>query len=698
MDNYYLHQYPYIRLIIPWITGVFCGDMFFDNTSVLSGSILLFCFFVGLSFAFHFLRRHSLRWCFGFSVSALCFMGGWIGITGQLQQSVYDFKDQETVYRVRLTDAPELKERSYLCRVFLEEYHDSVNICPVERKAILYLEQDSSVVRLQDGDELLVSSQISPPVNGKNFGEFDYSRYLMYKGIAGTGYVASGKWTKLSSVSVSSLRLMANSYREKLLALYRKLGFEGDELAVLSALTVGDKTELSESIRESYSVSGASHVLALSGLHIGLLYVLFSYILKLLDVKGGNAGKYLRTLLLLLLLWSFAFFTGLSPSVIRSASMFSALAVAEVFSRKAISLNTLAAVAWFMLLCKPVWLFDVGFQLSFLAVASILLIQKPIYQLLPVKGWLGKYIWGLMAVSIAAQLGTAPLVMFYFSRFSTHFLLTNLVVIPLVTIILYMAVLMLCLTPFFWLQSVMAEGCRLLLKALNTFVHWVEQLPFSSIDNIWLYQWEVAGFYIFLLLVLYYMMKRRLRYLWVCLSFLLMLGTGHSIMNWVNHPQRSLVFYNVRGCPVVHCIENDGHSWLSYGDQQSDKRRLQRVAANYWKQIQLLPPVEVKTDFQSAGFSRHRQILSYHGCRVGMITDNRWQNKSAVSPLSIQYLYLCKGYEGHMKELTRIFSPSCIVLDASFSESRKRLLEKECRQLGFRFISLSEEGSIRFLL
>ena len=113
--------------------------MFFDNTSVLSGSILLFCLFAGLSFAFYFLRRHSLRWCFGISVSALCFMGGWIGITGQLQQSVYEFKDQETIYRVRLTDTPELKERSYLCRVFLEEYHDSANLCPVERKAILYL-------------------------------------------------------------------------------------------------------------------------------------------------------------------------------------------------------------------------------------------------------------------------------------------------------------------------------------------------------------------------------------------------------------------------------------------------------------------------------------------------------------------------------------------------------------------------------
>lgn len=625
-------------------------------------------------------------------------MGGWIGITGQLQQSVYDFKDQETVYRLRLTGMPELKERSYLCRVFLEECRDAGNICPVERKAILYLEQDSSVLRLQAGDELLVSSRISPPVNGKNFGEFDYSRYLMYKGIAGTGYVASGKWKKLSSIPAFSLRMMADSYREELLALYRKLKFEGDELAVLSALTVGDKTELSDSIRESYSVAGASHVLALSGLHIGLLYVLFSYILKLLDMRKGNTGKYLRFFLLLILLWSFAFFTGLSPSVIRSASMFSALAVAEVFSRKTISLNTLAAVGWLMLLYKPVWLFDVGFQLSFFAVTFILLIQKPVYRSLPVKGWLGKQVWGLMTVSVAAQLGTALLVMFYFSRFSTHFLLTNLVVIPLVTAILYLAVLMLCLTPFGGLQSVIAEGCRLLLKTLNTFVCRVEQLPFSSIDDIWLYQWEVAGFYIFLLLALYYMMKLRLRNLWICLSFLLMLGVGHSVMNWVNHSQRSIVFYNVRGCPVVHCIENDGHSWLSYGGMQPDKQRLRRVAANYWKQIQLLPPVEVNTDFQSAGFSRHRQILSYHGCRVGMITDNSWQNKSAVSPLFIHYLYLCEGYEGGLIELTRIFSPSCIVLDASFSASRKWLLEKECRQLGFRFISLSEEGSVCFLL
>ena len=194
--------------------------------------------------------------------------------------------------------------------------------------------------------------------------------------------------------------------QEKVINLYRKLGFEGDELAVLSALTVGEKTDLSDSIRESYSVSGASHVLALSGLHIGRVYALLFLRLKPLARKW-QAGRYFRSVLLLVLLWSFAFFTGLSPSVVRSVSMFSVLAIAELFGRQSLTLNTLAATAWVMLLVNPAWLFDVGFQLSFLAVLSILMIQKPVYQLLPVKSRIGKYVWGLMSVSICL-LYTSP--------------------------------------------------------------------------------------------------------------------------------------------------------------------------------------------------------------------------------------------------------------------------------------------------
>ena len=698
MSTFYIHRYPYIRLIIPWITGVFCGDHFFDRSWELFWSILALGFCIALLFVLYFLKRHSLRWCFGLAVSILCFIGGWLGITWQLQHAVYSFPEEETVYRVLITDAPQAKEHTYLCQTLLKERRDTAGTYPIERTAILYLQQDSAVTRLKSGDELLISARISPPLNNRNFDEFDYARFLMRKGISGTGYVASGKWTKQDGMNNLDLKSIASSCRRKMISLYQKLGFSGDELAVLSALTIGDKTELSDSVRESYSVAGASHILALSGLHIGLLYTLLFFILKPI-ARRGNIGRVIRSvLLLLILLWAFAFFTGLSPSVVRSVSMFSILAMADMVGRQPLSLNTLAAAAWLMLFCNPAWLFDVGFQLSFLAVASILLIQKPIYHLITVKGRIGKYIWGLISVSVAAQIGTAPLVMFYFSRFSVHFLLTNLVVIPFITIILYAAVIMLLLTPLSWFQIVVAEGVKKLLEGLNFFVRWVEQLPYASIDGIWLYQSEILGIYIVGFLLTYYFMNRRYRNLLICLFTILLLGTYHATLYWLDRPRTSLVFYNVRGCPAVHCIESDGRSWINYVDTISDEKRLKRMAANYWKHHHLLPPKEITGDCRYMELNRQQQIISYHGCHICVINDNHWRNKTTVSPLYIQYLYLCKGYDGHLEELTRIFSFSYVILDASLSEYRRHLLESECKQSGLRFISLSDEGSVRFLL
>lgn len=231
---------------------------------------------------------------------------------------------------------------------------------------------------------------------------------------------------------------------------------------------MGYKEGLSEEIRESFSVSGSSHVLALSGLHIGFLYALLWFCLRWLPGRW-RAMAVLRTLLIIAFLWGFAFFTGLSASVVRSVFMFSLFALSGLSRRKNFSLNTLSAVAFFMLLCRPVWLFDVGFQLSFCAVTAILLLQPRIYRWFPgVHSRIGHYLCSLMSVSIAAQIGTAPLVLLYFSRFSTHFLLTNLLVIPLVSFIMYTTVIMLLFTPYFPLQSIIAIGVKWLIGLLNS--------------------------------------------------------------------------------------------------------------------------------------------------------------------------------------------------------------------------------------
>lgn len=702
MNWYYIHKYPFLRLIIPWIAGVFCGDYFFDGKAEESyGHLFLFLFLLLLSFGFYFLKRYSLRWCFGVSFFGLCFVGGWGGITTQLEKAVYQYPKSEGAYRIVLTDHPEVKEKTFLCRVTLIERHDSLGTVPVDRQAILYLAKDSLAARLKSGDELLIATRISPPANQGNFDEFDYARYLLRKGVSGTGYVASGQWKQLSSGGSTSFRSLADSQRERVLALYRELGFDTDELAVLSALTIGDKTELSDSIVESYSVSGASHILALSGLHIGLLYVLLFFAIRF-PTRWGKVGLALRSAVILILLWCFAFFTGFSPSVIRAVSMVTIFAIAGIFGRNSLSINTLAATAFLMLLCNPVWLFDVGFQLSFLAVAAILYLQPVIYNLLKVKNRITKYVWGTMSVSIAAQLGTAPLVILYFSRFSTHFLLTNLVVIPLVSLILYASVAMLLLTPFPFIQSALAWLVNLLLAVLNSFIRWVEHLPYASMDGIWLHPGEVWLIYLVVILLFITWVNRRkavcARNILISLSGLLLLSTIHALSYLADRPEQSLVFYNVRGCPAVHGIAADGHSWLAYADSVTEQKRLHRAASNYWKHHHLYPPTELQGDYKDACFQATNQLFFFGDKRVCMVTDDRWKAQRAVSPLAINYLYLCKGCNGSLKELTRLFTPAYVLLDTSLSEYRRKSLAEECRQLGLQFISLPEEGSVRFLL
>lgn len=486
-------RHPFLRLLVPLVVGVLCGDMF---PHVLSAweyvtGFLLFLFIIG--------RYRHTGWVYGAAVYLFLGGTGFCLMSWQQGKTAFPFSGKTAVYRVCIREHPEERERSILCRVALlgEVEQDTVMGCPRNHLFLAYFPKDSATATLRRGDELLVSTRLVPPANNGNPDEFDYARYLRRKGYSGTAYVADGHWRKTGHDASRTVSQVALDYREKVVGLYRSLGFEADELAVLAALTVGDKEELSDDIVETYSVSGASHVLALSGLHIGFLYALLLFVLRPLWRRWRRL-KLLLLLLLVLFLVSFAFFTGLSSSVVRSVVMFSLLAFAGLQPEKPLTLNTLAATAFLMLLCKPVWLFDVGFQLSFSAVAAIVLVQPKLYAFWKVDNRFLRYLWGLMTVSMAAQLGTAPLVIFYFSRFSTHFLLTNLWVIPMVSLVLYSAVFLLMLTPLPFVQHLFARVVEALVHVQNEVLRWIEHLPGAAVDDIWLDIWGVLLVYLFL--------------------------------------------------------------------------------------------------------------------------------------------------------------------------------------------------------
>jgi len=696
LPAFYFYKYTVFRLLAPFVAGVLCGNYaYFEG--VLIPPVFLWLavsfFVLILVLSYRTLRQYAYRWVFGLFVYLFFLVFGACWQNMQLQKTVADFPSSEAIYRVVVTNQPEQKENSVLCRARILEYRDSSSVNKMDSPSVLlYFSQDSTVDMIRRGDELLLSTRLALPILRGNPDEFNYPRYLIYKGISGTGFVSTGKWQVIANQSQSSIQDYAFDCRQKILNLYRELGFENDNFAVLSALTIGYKDELSEAVRESFSVSGASHVLALSGLHIGFLYILLFFLLK--RIPGFSIGvRAFRVITIVILLWAFAFLTGLSPSVVRSVIMFSLIGLSQFSTERSVSINTLFVAAIGMLIYNPSWLFDVGFQLSFVAVASILFIQPWLYNQLTVRNRLLDKIWGLTTVSIAAQIGTAPLVLFYFSRFSVHFLLTNILVIPLVTIIIYVAVAMLVFSFLPLVGQFVAIGLNYLLELLNTTVRVIERLPFASIDRVWLYPVEVILFYLVLFLLGWYVAQRRPRYLLACLSVLLILSVYRVYQIAADAPQQSLVFYNVRNCPAVHCILPDGRSWLAYADSLPETHRVSRVASNYWNRLRLSEPVSIVEDYSGEHFVRHDNFVLFGEKRICILNDNRWKNKEATSCLPIDYLYVCKGYTGRIEELTRLFLIGHVVLEPSIPDYRRNHLLEECERLQLPFTSLSDRSS-----
>ncbi|WP_370524450.1 ComEC/Rec2 family competence protein [Bacteroides sp. 224] len=622
-------------------------------------------------------KRYSLRWLFGASIFGVFFLLGCNWHYWKLKQTNCSFSEDSSVYQASIISSPEVKERSILCESEIEH-----------QRVLLYFPKDSTVATLRRGDRILVSSQLSLPKNSGVPDAFDYRRYLLRKGISGTGYVADGHWKLLTHDSHRTLQQIASDSRDTLLSVYRQLGFTKDELSILSALTLGYKEDLSEEIRESFSVAGSSHILSLSGLHLMLVYTILLFMLAGLGNQTlGN--RMFKLIVILIALWAFAFITGLSTSVVRATIMCSLLSLAQFTGHKNLSFNSMSAAAFFMLVYNPAWLFDVGFQLSFSAVVAILFIQPWLSNKVKVNNRALKYVWDLVTVSLAAQIGTAPLVLFYFSRFSTHFLLTNLLVIPLVSFIVYGAVLLLLLTPIPLAQQCVAWILKYLLSGLINIVGWVEKLPYSSIDHIWLHKIEVIGIYVILVLLGVFVFNRRAKTLILLLGSILSFVVLHAGLTYKNSPSNSMVFYCVRNCPAVHCISSSGKSWLSYVDSIPDVERLKHSASPYWNRLRLDKPKAVKENYNEGAFTRKDNMISFGEKRVAFINNNSWRYRKSEYPLRVDYLYLCKGYTGSVQSLTTIFNVKHIVLDASLPEYLQNRLRKECEALEMSCISLN---------
>jgi competence protein ComEC len=340
----------------------------------------------------------------------------------------------------------------------------------------LYFAKDSLRPLPVAGDSVVVLTRLK---EGGILGDFDYGKYLRRQGISGNGYVGRKDWQKIGHRDISGPIL----WQHRLVERYKQVGIDAQVLPVLSAITLGYKEDLDDTVRRRFQRSGAAHVLAVSGLHTGLIAAL---IIGLLTLWGWYRPLYeerwrriLNSLVLIAGIWLYAAMTGLTPSVVRSAIMVTLAAVAYMFYRKPLGLNTLAAAAIAILLIRPNDLFSVSFQMSFAAVAGII-ISLPLMKLELPQGGLDRgiiYVRGIIQISIAAQFAVLPLTLHYFSQTSNYFILTNLGVLPLAQIAVYLAVAVLALgtIPFVGPALVWCEN--MVINIMLRYTGWIENLP-----------------------------------------------------------------------------------------------------------------------------------------------------------------------------------------------------------------------------
>lgn len=492
------HIAPFIRLLLFLILGILIEKYYSINTCFFY-LLFLGLAFISISYLPFFFRRYKFRFLFGVGLFLVLTS---IGIYLQKEEDSlrqWIMESESKLYNVLIIEEPIHKPATIKFNAEIVNAPSDILPYVINKKISVFLKSDVNSQALHAGDRIVFYAQ------SKNA-----PYYLKSKLLAAQVYVKSENWILEKSSFYKPFSLRALYLRRVLLDRLREIVADNNYYSIAAALVFGYKNDINKELRESFSNIGAGHVLAVSGLHFSVIFGMFYFFLS--PISNSFRGKIIKQIILFPLMWGFAFLTGFSPSVIRASLMLSIWSLGNVFSSRSFSLNTIASSAFIMLLLSPAYLFDVGFQLSFSAVISIVLVNPYLVNLYTTKSLLLKYFWSLVCVSVSAQLGVLPLSIYYFGQIPLVFLVTNICVIPVVTILLFLIPFALFINYLFMNFTFLITLLNKVLEFFLFLVYFLDNLPFRSIDEIKIDLSGIFLIYSFLFSLLFTLFQKRIVY------------------------------------------------------------------------------------------------------------------------------------------------------------------------------------------
>jgi len=525
------NQIPMVRITLAVMAGI-AIEIYADTClSAARGMLLFFLFLMTCTLVLamiinlvkkaEFVYRARIANGVALLVLLVClgYVMAWLYMDKNYPQHFKNYLTKDNLITAEIVNPPMDREKLITAIARVNQVSDSYTAHHTKGKILINLLRDSLSRNLKYGDVIVFHSKIEEFEVPKNPAEFNFKLYQSFHNIYYRTFLKPGSWIMKSGNKGNVLMSAIFSVREYFLSVILHYVKDKNDFAVASAIMLGYNDYMNGDITRAYASSGTLHVLSVSGLHVGIMFLMLNFMLKWMD---NRSRKFIiaKGLFIIGFIWFYACLTGLSPSVLRSAMMFSMIQLGRVMIRNVNTYNVIFASALLLILFNPMIVTEVGFMLSYLAVIGIIYLQPKIYSRFVFRNWVLDQAWMIVSVSIAAQVITAPLSLFYFHQFPNLFLICNLVVIPLSNLILFNGTGLFAISKIPYLSDAAGWSFEMLLRGLNKFIFFIDQLSFALIQGISISMYEMIALYAVIFLLCWFIYENGK--IWTLLTSLLL--------------------------------------------------------------------------------------------------------------------------------------------------------------------------------
>jgi competence protein ComEC len=692
---YFWKKIPFLRLLLPLAAGIILQWHFQFSLNNLWLLLIVFLLILAALFFIPFFERFRFSFLGGLSITMIFMAAGAIltwhrDIRNDNRWLGHHYQNSDNLV-VTLAEPLVEKTKSFKADAEVNVLIRKETAIPVKGKIIIYFSKDtvaspagSSLAGLTYGTQLLIAKPLQEIKNSGNPGGFDYTRYCLFNDIAYQVFLKPEEFVALPGKNEKWLGAFLISIRKEVLRILRT-NIKGEkELGLAEALLIGYKNDLDKNLVQSYTNTGVVHIIAISGLHLGLIYWLLVQIF--MPLQKRKEFRWLRPLLIITGLWLFALLAGSQPSIVRSAAMFTCVVIGDSFFRKGNIFNTLAFSAFILLCWNPFWLWDVGFQLSYAAVLSIVIFMRPVYNLLYVKNKLLDFFWKLNAVTIAAQVLTLPVSVYHFHQFPSFFMLTNFVAVPLASTILIGEIFLCAISFIPFLAGIAGSILSWLIWCMNSYIESVEALPYSLWDGLQITILQAVVLFFLIAGWSYWLLEKSRQGFYTGFVALLAFVMLRSSSFLQSTKQKKIIVYNVPQRQAIDFV--DGRNYYFHGD--ADLLKDDFLRNFHLKPSRILHRITPKESIGNL-YNRENYFL-YYNKRI-LLLDETVSFQQPENKIPVDLLLISKNPRLYFNTLSRTFDIKQVVFDGSVPAWKMRYWKKDCDSLGIPYHDVNEKGA-----